>query len=80
MYGSRDLGIGIVEIQKAIRLAHALAEFDVKFDTGQQLLKRSKVSNNFSRHLWTRRSEFTPTLRIKWRAQDCDRPKVPWLL
>lgn len=26
MYESRDLGIGTVEIQKAIKLAHALAE------------------------------------------------------
>jgi hypothetical protein len=40
MYGSRDLGIGIVEIQKAIKLSHALAALDVKIDTGQQFIEK----------------------------------------
>jgi hypothetical protein len=37
MYESRDLGIGTVEIQKAIKLAHALAELGVKIDTGSAI-------------------------------------------
>jgi hypothetical protein len=40
MYGSKVLGIGIVEIQKATKLAHALAVLGVKIDTGQQFIEK----------------------------------------